>query len=329
MSLKRSVDMVNSLRFHTNNIKKERTFGAALLVAFIDIESINLKDERLRLLHQSATDILHVDRIDSDRRSENTITISKEGLEHLVASTESAGEFLALVACMAIVAPQSETMWSDIDKRIVATAESFSLDQITLTTLIVASVASRLKFQNNQLTSGRTAAMLLLKNLDKLLFYGEPMINLNDSEQLRAISYLGFRMQLICRYCGYTKSTVVSSDLNKLMSYSTALMSVITIDVPLQYLEPIWCSTALFKSTQSIIFSNYLQRLIKKSINGNLSQMKGREKSVLALLRFMKVTKTIDRPLLTELMNFCDTSDFNNTKYGTILADELLYSMSK
>ena len=73
------------------------------------------------------------------------------------------------------------------------------------------------------------------------------------------------------------------------------------------------------------MFSYHLQRLIKKSINGNLSQMKGREKSVLALLRFMKVTKTIDRPLLIELMNFCDTSDFNNNKYGTILANELLY----
>ena len=229
MSLKRSVYMVNSLRFQTNNLKKERKFGAALLLAFTDIESINLKDERLRLLHQSATDILHVDRIDSDQTSENTITISKEGLEQLVASTESAGDFLALVACMAIVAPQSETVWSDIDKRIVATAESFSLDQITLTTLIVASVASRLKFQNNQMASGRTAAMRLLKSLDQLLFYGEPMINLNDSEQLRAIAYLGFRMQLICSYCGYTKSTLVSSDLSKLMSYSTALMSVIKL----------------------------------------------------------------------------------------------------
>lgn len=312
--------MVNSLRFQTNNLKKESKFGAAVLLALIDVESVNLKDERLRLLHQSATDILHVDRIDSDQTSENTITISKKGLEQLVATTESAGDFLALVACMAIVAPQSETIWSDIDKRIVATAESFSLDQITLTTSIVASVASRLKFQNNQLTSGRTAAMLLLKNLDQLLFYGEPMINLNDSEQLRAISYLGFRMQLICSYCEYTKSTVASSDLSKLMSYSTALMSVITIDVPLQYLEPIWSSTTLFKSTQSIMFSNYLQRLLKKSSNGNLSQMKGREKSVLALLRFMKVTTTIDRPLLTVLMNFCDSSDFNYTKYGMILA---------
>ena len=68
------------------------------------------------------------------------------------------------------------------------------------------------------------------------------------------------------------------------------------------------------------MFSNYLQRHINKSINGNLSRMKGREKSLLALLRFMKVTKTIDRPLLTELINFCDSTDFNDTKYGTILA---------
>lgn len=313
MSLKRSVETVNSLRVQANTVTKDTKVGAAVLLAFFDIQSANLKDERLRSLYQSAKGAL-----ESNQRNENSIDISEVALEQLVADTESTKEFLALVACMAVVTPQLEAIWSDIDKRITAKAESFTLDEITMTTLIVASVADRLKVHSGHLTSGRTAAALLLKNIDQLPLFGEPTITLNYSEQLRAISYLGFRMELICNYCGYTNSTLTILDVNKLMCYCSGVMSAITINVPLHYLEPLWCSTALFESTQSALYGNDLQSLIKGSISADPSQLKGQEKSVLAMLKFMKVTKTIDRELLKHLMSICEGADFNNIKYGMI-----------
>jgi hypothetical protein len=314
MSLKRSVETVNSLRVQANTVRKDTKIGAAASLAFFDIQSANLKDERLRSLFQSAKGV------ENDQRNENSTDISKVALEQLVANTDSTEDFLALVACMAVVAPQSEAIWSDIDKRITAKAESFSLDEITMTALIVASVTDKLKIHSGHMTSGRTAATLLLKNIDQLPLFGECKITLNDSEQLRAISYLGFRIELIWNYCGYTNSTLTILDINKLMSYCSAVMSAITINVPLHSLEPLWCSTALFKSTQSALFSNDLQRLIRESLCADPSQLRGQEKSVLAILKFMKVTKTIDRELLAKLMSICDGEDFNNMKYGKIAA---------
>ena len=315
MSLKRSVETVNSLRVQANPVRKDSKIGTAASLAFFDIQSANLKDERLRSLYQSAKGVL-----ESDQRNANSTDISKVALVQLVADTDSTEDFLALVACMAVFAPQSEAIWSDIDKRITAEADSFSLDEISMTALIVASVADKLKIHSGHMTSGRTAATLLLKNIDQLPLFGECKITLNDSEQLKAISYLGFRIELICKYCGYENSTLTTLDVNKLMSYCSAVMSATTIIVPLHYLEPLWCSAALFKSTQSALFSNDLQRLIRESVSADRSQLKGQEKSVLAILKFMKVTKTVDRELLTTLMSICDGEDFNNIKYGKIAA---------
>jgi hypothetical protein len=314
MSLKRSVETVNSLRVQANTVGKDTKIRAAASLAFFDIQSANLKDERLRSLYQSAKGVL-----ESDRRNDST-DISKVSLEQLVANTDSTEDFLALVACMAVVTPQSEAIWSEIDKRITAKAESFSLDEITMTALIVESVADKLKIHSGQMTSGRTAATLLLNNIDQLPLYGECKITLNDSEQLKSISYLGFRIELICNYCGYTNSTLTILDVNKLMSYCSAVMSATTINVPLHSLEPLWRSAALFKCTQSALFSNDLQRLIKESINADSSQIRGQEKSVLAMLKFMKVTKTVDKELLAKLMNICEGEDFNTMKYGKVAA---------
>ena len=315
MSLKRSVETVNSLRVQANTVRKDTKIGAAASLAFFDIQSANLKDVRLRSLYQSAKGVL-----ESDQRNENSTDISKVTLEQLVANTDTTEDFLALVACMAVVAPQSEAIWSDIDKRITANAESFSLDEITMTALIVASVADKLKIHSGHMTSGRTAATLLLKNIDQLPSSEECKITRNDSMQLKAISYLGFRVELVCNFCGYTNSTLTILDINKLMSYCSAVMSAITINVPLHSLEPLWCSATLFKSSESALFSNDLQRLIQESISADPSQTRGQEKSVLAILKFMKVTKTIDRELLAKLISICNGEDFNTIKYGKIAA---------